>query len=169
MKKRDVFSKTIVLFAILAFVFISAFSSCKKEISARPIAGQISQVNADIDIPKISNQVGLAFKILKTNARGYMPTHKYYWICFKEKTDRQKIEALARAVIDETIIKYPETFHSFVIHFFCEPEMHGSPENSKAFAQSLFLPDGDWLEVGRVPIDGYKSYKLGTIILGKNN
>jgi hypothetical protein len=47
--------------------------------------------------------------------------------------------------------------------------MKGSPENSKAFAQALFLPDGDWTEVGRVPIDGYKSYRLSTIFLGKND
>lgn len=169
MKKRGVFSKTIAFFAISAFIFLGAVSSCKKEPVAKPAAGQISQVNADIDIQKISNQVGLAFKILKTDARGYMPTHKYYWICLPEKADRPKIESLARAVIDETIAKHPEAYHSFVIHFFYEPEMKGSPENSKAFAQALFLPDGDWLKVGRVPIDGYKSYRLSTIFLGKND
>ena len=167
MKKMGVFSKT--LFVISAFIFLGTFSSCKKEPAAKPTAEQISKVNADIDVQKISNQLGFTFKLLKTDARGDTPKHKYYWICLKEKTDRQKIEALARAVIDETIAKYPETFHSFVIHFFSEPEIHGSPENSKAFAQTLFLPDGDWLKVGRVPIDGYKSYRLSTIFLGKNN
>lgn len=169
MKKKSGFSRKVAFYGVSILIILGLSSSCKKEPASKPMEGQLSQANSDIDVQKISNQVGLAFKILKTDARGYMPKHKYYWICLQVKADRPKIEALARSIIDETIAKYPETFHSFVIHFFNEAEMQGSPENSKVFARASFLPDGDWLKVGRVPIDGYKSYQLSTNFLGKND
>jgi hypothetical protein len=156
------------MFCCITILLILGISSCKKERALKPTAEQISQSGSDIDVQKISIQVGLTFKILKTAARGYLPMHKYYWICLKEKPDRPKIEALARSIIDETIAKFPGTFHSFVIHFFCEQELQGTPENSKAFAQASFLPDGDWSKVGRVPIDGYKTYQLSINFLEKN-
>ena len=104
-----------VMFCCITILLILGISSCKKEPAPKPTAEQISQSGSDIDVQKISIQVGLTFKILKTDARGYLPMHKYYWICLKEKPDRPKIEALARSIID--VIFFYVFQHLFWIFF----------------------------------------------------
>ena len=149
---------TILLF--ISFTAIIFILSCKKEPSEKTSLQTAPLAEAEIDIQKISSMTGVQFKILKTETIGYMPLHKFYWICMQEKAISQKVEQVADAIIKETIAKKPKTYHSFTIHFFCEDELAESVEKSKSFARVSFLPEGDWTKVGRVPLDDYKDYNL---------
>jgi hypothetical protein len=149
-----------IIFSLIGFTFIIFSLSCKKEpldkttLQTAPLAG------AEIDIHKIESLTGVQFKILKTETIGYMPLHKFYWICMQEKAISQKVEQVAYAIIEETITKKPKTYHSFTIHFFWEDELGECVEKSKSFACANYLPEGSWIKVGRVPLDDYKDYKL---------
>ena len=114
----------------------------------------------EIDIRKIENLTGVQFNILKTKTIGYMPLHKFYWVCLKKKVSSQKVKELADSIIKEIIAKKPKTYHSFTVHFFWEDELCESVEKSKSFARANFLPEGDWTKVGRVLTDDYKDYNL---------
>ena len=149
-----------VILSFISFTFIIFSLSCKKAPSEKTMLETAQLVGAEIDIQKIANLTGVQFKILKTQTIGYMPLHKFYWVCMQEKAISQKVEQVADAIIKETIAKKPKTYHSFTIHFFCEDELAESVERSKSFARANFLPEGSWLKVGRVPIDDYKDYKL---------
>jgi len=120
---------------------------------------------AEIDVQKVEAATGISFKILKTEAVGFMPRHKFFWVCVSERADKEKIEGLASAIIKETIAANPATFHSFTVHFFCEPELAKTLEASTAFARATFLPEGSWVKVGRAPIDDYKDYVLDCVFL----
>jgi hypothetical protein len=133
-------------------IFLIFSLTCKKEPSKKVKFEAAQVVGAEIDPQKIQNPTGVLCKILKTETVGYMPIHKFYWVCLKEKTSLQKVEQLADAIISDTIAKKPITFHSFTIHFFCEDEMAETLEKSKSFAQATFLPEGNWQKVGRVPL-----------------
>ena len=148
---------TILLISFTAIIF-SLY--CEKEPLQKTTLQTAPLVGPEIEIQKIENLTGVQFKILKTETIGYMPLHKFYWVCMKEKGTSQKVEQVADAIIKETIAKKPKTYHSFTIHFFCEDELAGSVEKSKSFARANYLPEGSWLKVGRVPIDDYKDYKL---------
>ena len=152
---------------ITASVIISIiFSlSCKKEEPKKAESETPQLVETEIDVQKIGDLTGLKCKFLKTETIGYMPIYRFYWVCLPEKTKREKLEELAYAIIGETIIKKPNAFHSFTIHFFCEKEMATSLEKSKFFARANFLPEGSQLKVGRVPISDYKDYQLILTIL----
>ena len=146
-----------IIFSILLIVFSQ---SCKKEPSEKsPLLAKPSAIT-EIDIEKIKTQTGIQFKILKTETIGFMPIHKFYWVSIAEKPSQSKIKELASAIIKETIAKKPGVFHSYTIHFFLEAELAESIEKSKSYAQATFLPEGSWLQVGRVPIDDYKEYRL---------
>jgi hypothetical protein len=166
MKKRGGCLHWKVVFGLIALGLIGPLPSCKKGPPTKAAAEQASQA-VDLDVQKISSQLGFTFKIFKTATHGSTSKYKYYWISLPEKADQPRIESLAKAVIDETIAKYPETYHCFMIHFFFEADRIGGPEISKPFAQVSYLPEGDWFKIGRSPIDGYKAYRLITIFLGK--
>ena len=139
----------------LSFVLIIFSMSCKK-FSENPLLQKNPLVGVEIDIQKIENLTGVQFKILKMETIGYMPLHKFYWVCLKKKANSQMVEELADSIIKETIAKKPKTYHSFTIHFFWEDELGERVEQSKSFARANFLPEGDWTKVGRAPIDDYK-------------
>jgi len=145
---------------LISFTAIIFIFSCKNKPSEKTTLQTAPLAGIEIDIQKIENLTGVQFKILKTETIGYMPLHKFYWICMQEKAISQKVEQVADAIIKETIAKKPKTYHSFTIHFFCENELAESFEKSKSFARANYLPEGSWLKVGRVPIDDYKDYKL---------
>jgi len=145
---------------LISFTAIIFIFSCKNKPSEKTTLQTAPLAGAEIDIQKIENLIGVQFKILKTETIGYMPLHKFYWVCMQEKAISQKVEQVADAIIKETIAKRQKTYHSFTIHFFCEDELDESVEKSKSFAHANYLPEGSWLKVGRVPIDGYKDYKL---------
>ena len=145
----------LILFNLICFGF-----SCKKEPSREPGIETAQLVGIEIDTKIIEGLVGVQFKIMKTEVIGYMPVHKFYWVCLKERSDRHKVEELAYQIIKDTIAKKPKTYHSFTMHFFLEADMVESVEKSECYARATFLPEGNWLKVGRVPIDDYKNYKL---------
>lgn len=120
------------------------------------LAKELALLNGD----KIQEELSIAFKIIKTETLGYATLHKFYWVSLAEKVPAEKIEILARRLIEETIARQPAAFHSFTLHFFWERELGDRPETSPAFARATYLPFGDWQQVGRVPIDNYKNYQL---------
>lgn len=158
----------------LGVLVIVASLCCKKEppsdkapVDVRIRSGEVAARGArageaigEIDIQKIEASTGLSFTILKTEALGYMPRHKFFWVCLPERESQERLERLASVLIHETNRAQPAYFHSFTIHFFCEPEMARTVEASRPFARATFLPGGSWVQVGRVPIDDYKDYVL---------
>lgn len=116
--------------------------------------------STEVDVKKIEAQIGVSFKILRTETLGYMPLNKFFWVSVSEKVSPEKVEKLAEAIIKETILSRPRTYHSFTVHFFWEKELGPALETSQSFAKATFLPEGNWAKVGRVPIDDYKDYKL---------
>ena len=154
--------------AIGPSVFLILLSLCcqKEPSSEKPLEGRIETApTTEIDIHKVEAPTGISFRILKTEAVGFTPRHKFFWVCLPERQNKEKIERLASALIKETILANPAFFHSFTVHFFCEPEMTRTIEASKAFARVTFLPEGSWVKVGRVPIDDYKDYVLNSAFL----
>ena len=148
------------IFVLISFTFIIFSLSCKKEPSEKPILEMAPLAEVEIDIQKIENLTGVQFKILKTETVGYMPLHRFYWVCLPKKVNSQKVKELSDAITKELIAKKPKTYHSFTIHFFWEDELAECVEKSKSFARANFLPEGSWLKVGRAPLDDYKDYKL---------
>lgn len=148
------------IFVLISFTFIIFSSSCKKEPEKEAIFKTAPLVGAEIDTQKIIILTGVQFKILKTETVGYMPLHKFYWVCLPKKVNSQKVKELSDAITKEIIARKPKTYHSFTIHFFWEDELADCVERSKSFARANFLPEGSWLKVGRVPIDDYEDYKL---------
>lgn len=151
----------------LGLTCLSFLVCCKKEETKKPPEQQIQLVPAEIDIQKIAAQTGIRFRIVKTDVRGYMPIHKFFWICVPDQTPREKVEGLVREIIKATVEKHPNTYHSFTAHLFYENELTGKPEDCRPFARATFLPEGDWLKVGRAPIDDYKNYQLSLEFTGK--
>ncbi len=148
------------IFILISFTFITFSLSCKKEPSEKPILETAPLAGVEIDMQKIENLTGIQFKILKTETIGYMPLHRFYWVCLPKKANSQKVKELSNAITKEIIAKKPKTYHSFTIHFFWGDELAECVERSKSFARANFLPEGSWFKVGRAPIDDYKDYKL---------
>ena len=153
------------IFVLISFTFIIFSLSCKKEPSEKSLLQTAPMVGAEIDTQKIENLTDVQFKILKTETIGYMPLHRFYWVCLPKKVNSQKVNELSDAIIKEIIVRKPKTFHSITIHFFLEDELAECVEKSKSFARANFLPEGEWVKVGRVSIDDYKSYRTVCTIL----
>ena len=147
---------------------MSSLVACKKGTPSKPLEQQAQIAAAEVDIQKITAQTGIRFRIIKTDARGYMPLHKYFWVCVPDQTPKEKVEALIREILKATVAKFSNTYHSFTFHLFYESKLTGKPEDCQTFARATFLPDGDWLKVGRAPIDDYKSYQLSLEFMGKD-
>ena len=149
---------------ILLFLLISTcvLYCCKEEKVAKKDELEVtpSLVAPEIDVQKITEISGIPFLLVKAQTEGYMPKHRFYWVCVEEKVPREDIEKLADAIIKNMIDEKSSAYHSFTIHFFCRKDIRRTLEDSQRFAYASFLPDGAWLKVGRVPIDGYETYKL---------
>ena len=154
--------KTIVWMGVFLLLFNI---NCKKGPQEKTDLELAPLVGSEIDTQKIEDTTGINFKVLKTETIGYMPLHKFYWISLKEKADSQQLDNLSSAIIREIISLKPNTYHSFKIHFFIENELTESVESSEPFAEATFLPEGSWLKVGRIPIDGYEGYVLTCTML----
>ncbi len=145
---------------LISFTAIIFSLSCKKAPSEKTMLATAQLPETEINIHKIENLTSVQFKVLKTETIGYVPLHRFYWVCLPKKVSDQKVRELADSIIKEIIAKKPKTYHSFTVHFFCEDELAESVEKSKAFAHANFLPEGDWTKVGRTPLDDYKDYEL---------
>jgi hypothetical protein len=165
MTRRDIIilgaemKKVGTILFLISFTFIIFSLSCKKS-SEKPMLLAAQLPETEIDIQKIENLTGVQFKILKTKTVGYMPLHRFYWICLPKRVSSQKVNELADSIIKEIITKKPNTYHSFTVHLFWEDELGECVEKSKSFARANFLPEGDWTKVGRVPLDDYEDYAL---------
>lgn len=154
-------SAVFLKFLILILIVFSL--SCKKE-PEKQISREISpSLATEIGIQQIESSVGIQFTILKTQTVGYMPRHRFFWVCVENEISQQKTEELAQAIITETISSYPQTYHSFLIHFFLKSELRETVENSKSYAQATYLPEGSRQKIRRIAVDNYDDYKLTCI------
>ena len=149
-----------IILSFISFTFIIFSLSCKNESSGKSILETAQFAGIEIDPQKIESLTCVQFKILKTETVGYIPLHKFYWVCLKKKVNNQRVKELADSIIKEIIAKKTKTYHSFTVHFFLEDELGASVESSRCFASANFLPQGGWVKVGRVLIDDYKDYSL---------
>jgi len=149
-----------VLFFLINFILIISSLSCNNESGKAANIANLPLLKNEINTKAIENSTGCSFRILKTESHGYIPLHKFYWICLKEEVNNQKLEELANAIIRSEILKKPKTYHSFTIHFFQESELKECVEKSKCYARANFLPEGSWVKVGRTPIEDYNDYEL---------
>jgi len=149
--------RTVIVF----FILLSFLASCQRkenQVSLKKAAESPGKI--EINVERIKEMTGISCRILKSETLGYIPLHKFFWVSVPEKLDKEKLETLAMAIINETIHFRPRTYHSFTIHFFLEEELGPKVETSESFARATFLPEGSWAKVGRVPIDDYKNYQL---------
>ena len=149
-----------VLFFLINFILIISSLSCKNDSEKAANYVNLPLPEYEINTKAIENSTDCSFRILKTESHGYIPLHKFYWICLKKELDNQKLEELANAIIRDTILKKPKTYHSFTIHFFLESELKKCVEKSKCYAKANFLPEGSWIKVGRTPTEDYNDYEL---------
>lgn len=159
MKKSGV-SLSLRIGLAIGFVSLCVLAGCKRAAPPKPADTQAQVVASEIDIQDITTRTGVRFRIIKTDVRGYVPIHKFFWVSVPGPTPDEKIEPLVREIINAFTAKFPSTYHSFTVHLFHENELTGKPEDCWSFAQATFLPEGDWTKVGRIPIDGYKNYQL---------
>lgn len=115
---------------------------------------------ADIDQESVAAATGLRFRILKTEAIGQIPFHKFYWIAVGEGEPEARARDLADAIVRAAIAAHPRTYHSITIHFYRERELRKSLKESPPFARATFLPAGGWAQVGRASIEDYAGYVL---------
>ena len=149
--------KKAILF--VCFLLIVFYPACKKS-SKKGTFGIAPLTGSEVDEQKIISKTGISFQILKTDVIGFNPTHKFYWVCLDKTETQENIKKLANAIIQDTIAKKAKTYHSFKIHFFIKDKLKETIETSKSFAHVSFLPEGLMVQVGRIPIDDYKAYKL---------
>ena len=151
------------LIAVLPLIVL-LLPACQKEGGTsrpagteRPVAKSAA---SEIDPEKIAAVVGVRFRVLKTEAFGQTPRNKFYWICLGDKVAGPKLEELAMAIVRETIAARPQTYHSFTMHFFLESGLKETCEASTPFARATYLPEGNWVNVGRASIEDYEDYRL---------
>ena len=156
----------LILILIICFFLAKFGSLIISSVSSKNELGKTANIvylplpEYEINIKAIENSTGCSFRILKTESLGYIPHHKFYWICLKKELPNKKLEELADAIIRDTILKKPKTYHSFTLHFFLENKLKKRVEKSKRFAKANFLPEGNWIKVGRTPIENYEDYEL---------
>ncbi len=158
MKEKGKASTIFLKFLIL--ILIVSCLSCKKEPGEQMSLEMSPSIAAEINIQQIESSTGIQFIILKSQTVGYMPRHRFFWVCVENEISQQKTEELAHAIITETISSHPQTYHSFMLHFFLKSELRETVESSKSYAQATYLPEGSWLEIRRIAVDSYDDYKL---------
>ncbi len=158
MKEKGMVSTVFIKFLIFIFIVLSL--SCKKEPEKQISLEMSPSIAAEIDIQQIENSTGIHFTILKSQTVGYMPRHRFFWVCLDKEASHQKIEDLAQAIVNEAIANNPKTYHSFIIHFFLKSKLGETVENSESYAQATYLPGGSWLEIRGTAVDNYNDYKL---------
>jgi hypothetical protein len=161
---RKIKSCSFLLVILILFNF-----SCKKESGSQARLKPALSVQTEIDAQEIANLTGVRLRILKSESIGISPRHKFFWVCLAEKAEKEKVEGLAMEIIKKTIALNPKTYHSFIIHFFCEKELTGTPEESKPYARATFLPYGTPDKVGRIPINNYQDYILTCTFLSRKD
>jgi p-aminobenzoyl-glutamate transporter AbgT len=158
MKKQVSILKLLGVFFLVCMVILS--QNCKQKSAGENALEAKAGAALEINVQEIKDSTGIEFSISKTKDIGYKPLHKFLWVGLEQKINQEKLKQLAQEIIKGTIAKKPETYHSFTIHFICEDENTKSKRQPEAYAKVTFLPEGDWVKVGRAPIDDYAGYKL---------
>ena len=149
-----------IFLKFLILILIVSCLSCKKEPGEQMSLEMSPSIAAEIDIQQLESSTGIHFTILKSQTVGYMPRHRFFWVCLDKEASHQKIEDLAQAIVNEAIANNPKTYQSFLIHFFLKSDLRDTVENSKSYAQATYLPEGSWLEIRKNAVDNYDDYKL---------
>ena len=149
------------VFLVFLILTLSVFTlSCKKEPEQQISPDLSPALTEELNIQQIQTSTGVPFSVLKTQTVGYMPCHRFYWVCLDKQVSPKQIENLAQTIVDEAISNSPKNYHSFMIHFFLKSELGETVENSKSFAQATYLPEGSRQKIRRIPVDNYDNYKL---------
>ena len=148
------------IFMVVLVIPLFIFSECKKTDEGEVLAEQEFIPEIEVDQQQISQELGLDFRILKTEAVGSSLVHKFFWVALPDMHSQEDLGLLADAIIKSVIAKKPRVYHSFTIHFFLEKDIQDGNLEDKRFAYANFLPEGSWLKVGRVPVDDYQDYRL---------
>jgi len=152
------------VFIILVFLVVSScvLYCCREETGTKTDELEVTDFLAahEIDVQRITKISGIPFFLIKAQTEEYMPKHRFYWVFVEEKIPQEDVETLADAIIKHVIDEKSSYYHSFTVHFFCRESIQITLGDSQRFAYANFLPDGSWLNVGRVPIDGYDNYRL---------
>ena len=138
-------------------------AACNKSGPA-PEPSESAVIVSEIDEAKVSSLTGVPIKVLKTETIGYSPINRFYWMRVQGRPDKAKLMEISKACLDEVIAVKPKIYHSFTLHFISSVDYKPGVASQKCFAKATFLPEGDWQKVGRVPIDGYGSYKLDCVV-----
>jgi hypothetical protein len=138
-------------------------TACKRSGPA-PDSSTPASIVSEIDEAKVSALVGVPIKVLKTEAIGFSPVNRFYWIRVQGKPVKAKLLEISKAILDVVIAAKPHLYHSFTLHFISSDDYRPGADSHKCFAKATFLPEGDWQKVGRDPIDGYANYKLDCVI-----
>lgn len=156
MKKQVSILKLLGVFSLACMMIL--WQNCKQESAAESTLEAMSALG--INVQEIKASTGIKFSITKSEDIGYKPLHKFLWVNLEQKINQEKLEQLAQKIIQSTTARIPNTYHSFTIHFTCEDKNTESEKQPEAYAKVTFLPEGDWVKVGRAPIDDYAGYKL---------
>lgn len=152
--------KSIFIFGTIGVFLVSV--SCQRE-SGEKTFKVPPLIGSEVNVEKIQENLECQFDILKAETVGYSPTHKFLWVCVETEADSETVQTLAQAVIDDIIEQKPSTYHSFTIHFLRKGDLHQTVESSYSFAKAEYLPQGGWVQVGRMPINQYQNYELSCI------
>jgi hypothetical protein len=130
----------------------------RKDVARRAISTSL-----EIDIEKVQANVDYTFNVLKIKTIGLPPKYIFFWVGVNSKLGHEAVQDISLAIIQAIISQKPEIYHSFTIHFIRNQDLREKVEKSNSFAKAEYLPDGDWINVGRVPINGYERYRLSCI------
>ena len=159
MKGHGIFIGGIVIGVML-------FSACGKS-RGGPESTTTAAVISEIDEALVSAGSGVKVKVLKTETIGFSPVNRFYWIRVEGRPMKEKLLEISKSALDQIIAAKPKLYHSLTFHFISSEDIRPGAETKNSYARATFLPEGNWPKVGRVPIDGYKSYKLDCVVAGK--
>lgn len=154
--------KRLFLFGGLLVMGLAA-AACNKN-GPVPESSTEALVVSEINESNVSTRTGIPIKVLKASSIGYPVVNRFYWIRVQGRPDKNKLEEISKAVLDEVIAAKPKDYHSFTLHFISSEDIRPGAETKKSYARATFLPEGNWQKVGRDPIDGYGHYKLDCVI-----
>jgi len=142
------------------------FSACGKS-GGGPESTTAAAVISEIDEASVSAGSGVKVKVLKTETIGVSPVNRFYWIRVEGRPMKEKLLEISKTALDQIIAVKPKLYHSLTFHFISSEDIQPGAETKNSYARATFLPEGDWSKIGRVPIDGYESYKLDCVVSGK--
>lgn len=146
--------------ALLTACLIEASVACQGKGTAGETFETVAQVPVEWDVQKAARASGVDIKIMRSEVIDRDVTLLFLWILVKTRTSGDQTRLVAQSVIDEIRAWRPAAFHGLTLHFIESPGLKRGPNDSPSYARATFFPEGNPEKIGRVPIDGYGSYKL---------